>query len=312
MATREQLTPVTIAANQDGHQLQARVTPGFGANLVSLTVDGTEFIHYDEEALLAGQSFTGAFNMFPTPCRLDGCSYVYEGRRISQQKHGEPVFIHGLVRDESFAFQAEPDRVTSWIDITPTHPVYAGFPFACRLTLTHAIEADGLRVSFSVENRDAGRLPFGYGIHPFWRLHGTRDQVRVRVPCERTLELAQLVPTGGSVPVVGTPLDLRAGPSLAGLFVDNVYWPRQPGADAEVAFAALGKRLIISASEAFAHMIVYAPEGQPFVCVENLTTCPNAPNLVPAGHGEMAHMLVAEPGERVEGWVRYCIVSPAA
>lgn len=312
MPTREQLTPVTIAADHGGHHVQAQVTPGFGANLVSLSVDGTEFIHYDAEGLLAGRSFTGAFNMFPTPCRLDGCSYVFEGRRIVQQKHGESVFIHGLVRDEDFAFRAEPDRITSWLDIGPAHAAYAGFPFTCRLTLVHAIEGQGLRVSFAVENLDTRRLPFGYGIHPFWHLHGARDQVSVRVPCERTLELAQLVPTGGSVPVAGTPLDLRVGRPLAGLFVDNVYWPREPGADAEVTFAALGQRLLISASEAFAHMIVYAPEGQDFVCVENLTTCPNAPNLVPAGHAEMAHMLVAQPGERVEGWVRYSIASTVA
>ena len=54
-------------------------------------------------------------------------------------------------------------------------------------------------------------------------------------------------------------------------------------------------------------MIVYAPKGKPFVCVENLTTCPNAPNLVAAGKGDVASMLVVAPGKKAEGWIRYTL-----
>jgi galactose mutarotase-like enzyme len=109
--------------------------------------------------------------------------------------------------------------------------------------------------------------------------------------------------------VAGTALDLRQGRTLSSLFIDNAYWRREPGATAELRLAQLNKKILFSASDLFSHMIVYAPEGQPFVCVENLTTCPNAPNLVSAGFGEMANMLVATPGARVEGWVEYRLAS---
>lgn len=304
MITKERLAPVTLSL-RGRFDLQTRVTPGVGSNLVSFSVDGVELIHYDEAGMLAGTSFTGAFNMFPTPCRLDGCSYEFEGRRILQQKHGEKVFIHGLIRDEVMEYRQEPSSITSWIDVTPSHPVYEGFPFQCRFTLVHELGEDALTVRFALENRDTRNIPFGYGIHPFWRLHGEREEVAVRVPCDYTLDLKDLVPTGGCTSVTNTALDLRQGRALSGLFIDNAYWRREPGATAELCLARLHKKILFGASDLFSHMIVYAPEGQPFVCVENLTTCPNAPNLVSAGFGEMANMLVAAPGARVEGWVEY-------
>ena len=150
-------------------------------------------------------------------------------------------------------------------------------------------------------------IPFGYGVHPFWRIHGGRKDLRVRVPCDSILELKDLVPTGGHSPVKGTPLDLRKERDIEGLFIDNAFWKRKPGATADVVFRALGLKMTIAASANFPHMIVYAPKGQPFICVENLTTCPNAPNLVTAGKGKVAGMLVARPGKTVQGWIKYSL-----
>ena len=215
--------------------------------------------------------------------------------------------MHGLIRDEAFEFRNDGARLTSWIEITPEHPVFDGFPFRCLFTMRHSLHECGLTVSYQLENRDSRNIPFGYGIHPFWRLHGDRGQVEVRVPCDYVLELADLVPTGAVLPVEGNELDLRRNRSLEGLFIDNAFWKRSPGDQAELRFAALGRKLIFEASDDFLHMIVYAPRAEPFVCVENLTTCPNAPNLVSAGQGEMASMLVAPPGETLEGWIRYRI-----
>ncbi|MFA6112013.1 MAG: hypothetical protein WDA75_24915, partial [Candidatus Latescibacterota bacterium] len=229
MISKERLAPITLSHSRR-FDLKAQVTPGVGSNLVSFSVDGVELIHYDVAGMLAGTSFTGAFNMFPTPCRLDGCSYEFEGRRILQQKHGEKVFIHGLIRDEVMEYRQEPSSITSWIDVTPSHPVHEGFPFQCRFTLVHALSEDALSVRFVLENRDTRNIPFGYGIHPFWRLHGDREEVTVRVPCDSILDLKDLVPTGGCTPVAGTPLDLRQGRTLSGLFIDNAYWRREPGA----------------------------------------------------------------------------------
>jgi aldose 1-epimerase len=289
----------------------AGVTPGMGANLVSLSVDGEELIYWDQPGFVAGKTHTGAFNMFPTPCRLANSSYEFEGRKISQTKNGQQVFIHGLVRDESFDFEKKADSITSRIDIQPGHPVFEGFPFRCRFSMTHSLVDGGLQIAFKVENRDTVNIPFGYGVHPFWRIPGTRRDVSVRVPCDHILELKDLVPTGNVGAVAGTPLDLRTLRNIESLFVDNAFWKRNPGATAEVVFRKIAKRMTISASDNFAHMIVYAPQGESFICVENLTTCPNAPNLVSAGKGEVAGMRVVPPGATEEGWIRYTFESLA-
>ena len=309
--TAERLTAETISAH-GRVALQAQVTPGVGADLISFTVDGTELIYWDAPGLLAGETFTGAFTMFPTPCRLANAEYEFEGRRVSQRKYGEPVFIHGLLRDEQMHYRNEGSRITCWLDITPDHPVYEGFPYQCRFSVTHALQDDTLTVSFALENHDSCNIPFGYGIHPFWRLQGSREEMIVRVPCDYTLDLENLIPTGGCTPVAGTQLDLRAGRSLQNLYIDNAFWKRNPGDSAEIDYRALGRSLVVTASDNFPHMIVYAPEGQPFVCVENLTTCPNAPNLVSAGKGALANMLVAAPASSVSGWISYTITREEA
>lgn len=300
------LEPQTIS-RQGRHAYTAAITPAMGANLISFTVDGTELIHWDEAGFLSGETFTGAFNMFPTPCRLAECSYTFEGKRIVQRKRGEDVFIHGLVRDEELEFDNGGTSITSWLDIGPGHAAYEGFPFKCRFSVTHALHEAGLTVAFLLENKDDCNIPFGYGIHPFWRIQGARGDVEVRVPCAHALELAALVPTGGVLPVEGTDIDLRDGRNIETLTIDNVFWKREPGDTAALTLRAIGKQLLFEASDNFPHMIVYAPAGEPFICVENLTSTPNAPNLVTEGHGDVASMLVAAPGETVEGWIRYSV-----
>lgn len=306
--TEAQLVPETISLK--GHyDLSAKVTPRCGANLVSFRVAGTEFIYY-ENKVPTGKDYTGAFNMFPTPCRLAGSSYEFEGKQIAQKKNGEDVFIHGLIRDEVMECRNEGHSIVSSLKIEPGHPVYEGFPFNCRFTITHELHESGLTVRFSLVNNDSCNIPFGYGIHPFWRIHGNRHDVAVRVPCDHILELAELVPTGKYLPVEGTELDLRSLRNIENLFIDNAFWRREAGQTAELVFATLGRKLVIEASDNFQHMIVYAPEGADFICVENLTTCPNAPNLVSAGKRDVAGMLVAGPGETVDGWIRYSIADP--
>lgn len=287
--------------------ISAQITPECGANLVSFKVGDIELIHWAGRAPEADDDWTGAFPMFPTPCRLANSSYDFEGKHITQKKHGEDVFIHGLIRDEIMQYKNDGDNITSWIDITPDHPVYEGFPFACTFTTTHALNGNTLTVSFKVENKDNCNIPFGYGIHPYWRIQGERKDVSVRIPCDSTLDLENLVPTGGSSPVEGTDLDLRTLSNIENLFIDNAFLVRKPGDAAEIVFSAIGKRLVINASDNFPHMIVYAPEGESFLCVENLTTCPNAPNLVSDGKGDIATMLTVAPGETVEGWIKYTI-----
>lgn len=310
---------ITLLSKEGSVQATAAVLPRLGANLVSFEADGIEFIHWNEAAFLDEGTFSGGFNMFPTPCRLAGCAYSFEGRRIVQKKNGREIFLHGLLRDEPMESRNGGDSITSWLEVTPSHPVFEGFPFNCRLTITHALEmvelsgsaargeSPSLKVSFLLENMDSVNIPFGFGVHPYWRIHGSRRDVRLRIPCDRVLDQENLVPTGGCYQVTGTGFDLRVPRSLDGLDLDNIFYERRERDTADIEFGALKRKIVISASCELTHMIAYTPQGKPYFCVENLTSSPNAPNLVSAGRGDCAHLLVLPPGGTSKGWIRYSV-----
>ena len=308
--TQQDLVPESLEATLGGHKAAIEVLPRMGANLVSFQVDGREFIHFDAERVLANsENMTGAFQMFPTPCRLTGSRYSFGGREILQRKHGQDVFIHGLVRDEPFATTRGRDAITSTLDITGDHPVYDGFPFPGRLTTVHRLIPRGLELSFTFENRGQSPAPVGYGLHPFWRIPGERGDVMAKIPTDNTMELVNLIPTGKLLPVAGTDCDWREYRSLEGVEIDAVFYPRSPGAVAGLRFVEEGIVLKFEASDNMRHMICYAPAGQPFVCLENLTCTPDAPNLYNAGFHEESGLSIVDPGERWSGWIRYTVES---
>lgn len=304
--TRDDLQPQTVEARIEGRQLSLSILPRMGANLVSFQVDGREFLHFDADRMLADpEAMTGAFQMFPTPCRLTGSKYTFGGREILQRKHGQDVFIHGLVRDEPFESCVSDASIVSQLEITPSHPVYEGFPFPGRLTTTHRLLPNGMELSFAFENRGDAPAPVGYGLHPFWRIPGKRRDVMVKIPTDNITELVDLIPTGRLLPVASTEYDWREWRSLEGVEIDAVFYPKPAEATAGIRFLDEGIQLTLQASPNLRHMICYAPAGQPFVCLENLTCTPDDPNLYAAGFEEVSGMAIVPPGEVWSGWIRY-------
>ena len=60
-----------------------------------------------------------------------------------------------------------------------------------------------------MKNKGQDESFFGYGLHPFWRIHGERSSTFIKVPCNYIMDLVDLVPNGDITPVDGTDLDLR-------------------------------------------------------------------------------------------------------
>ena len=290
-----------------GHKVVAGVQPRCGANLVSLQVDGQEYLYYDEKLLLGpDEMFTGCFIMFPTPCRIPDGKYEFKGQKITQNKRGKLVTIHGLVRDEEFQADLNGNEMRCTLDITPDHPVHEGFPFPGRLSVAMKLVERGLEYSFSFENRGKSPAPVGFGLHPFWRVPGDRKDVYVRVPCQQSLVMENLIPTGGSQPVAGTKLDLREAKRLADIDIDDVFIDRIGDQPASVEYRDLRKRVTLRADKIFSHQICYAPPGKPFVCVENLTCAPNAVNLQKAPPAATGFRVV-KPGQSLAGTTRFIV-----
>jgi aldose 1-epimerase len=301
----EVLSTQRISAVISGHSVSAAVQPQCGANLVSLNVDGREYLFYDPDLLRGPEEmYTGCFVMFPTPCRIPNGEYEFQGRQVKQAKRGRLETIHGLVRDETFAFTRTDASITLGIDITPSHPVHEGFPFPGRLSVTVSLIERGVAYHFQYCNTGRTGAPVGFGLHPFWRITD-RKRTYIKVPCDKTMDLENLIPTGRTTPVDGTPFDLREYQCLAGLSVDNV-WIGRGKEPAVLEFRDVGTRMTLTADDVFTHQIVYAPAGKPFVCLENLTCAPNAVNLqsVPA---ETSGLRVVPPGGILAGTTRFVV-----
>ena len=68
-----------------GHEI--RILPVNGFNLYFWTFFGTKY---------------GNPILFPTPNRVKDATYTWAGETHTMKKRGEPVLIHGLVKDEPF------------------------------------------------------------------------------------------------------------------------------------------------------------------------------------------------------------------
>ena len=90
---------------------------------------------------------------------------------------------------------------------------------------------------------------------------------------------------------------------MADAAIDNVFVGRDMMDKMAVEFRDIGIGLTLEASENFTHMIAYTPTDKPFLCMENLTCSPNAPNLYHKDKEDISALIVVAPGANIEGFL---------
>lgn len=297
--------------------LQARVCPEAGANLFSLALGGMELLQQPAEFKDLPEGGAGTPILYPTPNRIRDGRFTFEGREF---RFGDDAahFIHGLVRKRPWSCDppmfwdgALPAgrRVThvafeSRIRFEPETPQFERFPIRHTLTVRFSLHRESLWITFGVHNEDRARLPFGFAIHPYFRLLGAREQTFLHVPAQARMEATpDLLPTGVLCPLDGSPFDLRRARPLSELALDDVYWGMSAEAPASFEARDAGVRVVLKAGEPFTHLVVFTPRDKPYFCVENQTCSTDAHNLHAKGFGKEAHLLVVEPGQTTIGAV---------
>ncbi len=289
--------------------LAIRICPEAGANLFSCVLGETELLRTPEN-LKELHSGMGTPILYPTPNRIRNGRFTFEGREFRFRDDGK-THIHGLVIRAPW--KSDPPRlekggvaVRMWIDFEPGAPHYERFPFRHRLSVDFLLGARAVRITFTVDNRDGQKLPFGFALHPYFRILGEREGTFLRVPARSRMEATpDLLPTGKLLSLDGAPFDLRRPRSLSELDLDDVFWGVTPAEAPGYEARDAGIRVDLPASEHFTHMVVYTPKGKPFFCMENQTCSTDAHNLHAKGLSEEAHLLVVEPGKSMSGWVEY-------
>jgi aldose 1-epimerase len=163
----------------------------------------------------------------------------------------------------------------------------------------------------TVTNPSGGNLPFGFGIHPYFRLPfnvgGDQANTRVILPAAKFWVLNQFLPTGERSPVDAR-LDFREGQPIKGLKLDDVL--------TDLIFDSTNRvtcRLVDLETKAefriifgkeFRELVAYTPPGPGgVIALEPYTQTTDAINL--QARGVDAGLRVLSHGEHAQLAIRF-------
>jgi len=202
--------------------------------------------------------------------------------------HGDGWQHHWTV---AAASETQAELIFEWT--APDHPLR----YTARQLF--ALSEAELRIEIAVSNRGDGPMPAGIGVHPWFPLtpqaRMTADLPWVWLVDEEYMPIER-VPTPPH-------FDFGRGLAFAGTNVANSF----PGWDgwAVIEWPEYGRRLTLLAEEPLRHLVLYAPEGADFFCVEPVSNSVDAFNLGPQGVPDVGY-IVLQQNETLSG--RVCFV----
>jgi aldose 1-epimerase len=277
---------------------RALVFPNRGFNCASFSVKDRE---ETVELLWKAEGFeTGAARptssgipiLFPFAGRLAGTSFEFQGQRY-ELSPGDPLgnAIHGFAcfRPWRVVEQAA-DRVRGEFRAADFGQEILGhWPADFRLTAEYRLHGNALGLELTVENPSDRPLPFGLGLHPYFRLPlgaaGNAGDCTVTVPATTYWELETMLPTGRKLPLEGE-RRLVEGQTFAGMKFDDVLSDLLPTSGrhrSSIVDASAGRRLVLEFDPAFPECVVYTPPHREAVCIEPYATVPDAFSLEERG-----------------------------
>ena len=281
-----------------------RIAPGLGGSVLSYEEGGVPLFHPVVDAKLAEQQGepVAAYPLVPFSNRIAWGRFAFGGEAFELDRNfgDHPHTIHGnawmhpwrvLDRTESrvhlaFAHNPPGDNAREW-------------PFRYETEIDYALRVDGLDVTLTITNTDTRPQPVGFGFHPYF----PRDDATELCFSARTVWRTDADELPAERLSVEGDWRFDPGRRIEGPQIDNCYngwfgcaaiaWPNR----------AIG--LEVCATPPFGHLVVYTPDGKPFVAFEPASNMTDAINRL----GEPDNGLrVLRPGETLSGRVDYNIV----
>ncbi len=295
--------------------ISAKITPEGGSTLFSLQLGGIEFLETPDSLKNVIRGGCGMPIMFPTPNRVRDQRYIFNGNWYTMLVPGEEGKnrLHGIVRDdtawkyEAPAVVEDGVRLRTWYALYSSNPRFQAFPFTSTLLIEFKVTTDRLVVNYKVLNRGGGiQMAFGFGLHPFWKTLGGRENVRIQSDIRWRMEADEnLLPSGELIPVTGTKYDLRNPKPLTEIMgFDDVYYGALPESTIRIYYDALHVNLNIRGTQDFSHVVLYTPDRDYF-CLENQTCSTDTFNLFAKGKGQRAGLRTLNPGKIAGGTLEY-------
>jgi aldose 1-epimerase len=287
--------------HDDATGASAAVLPSYGFNLFSLRLPAAGGVR---EVLQSAPDFAaqpreparhGIPILFPFPNRIRGGHYRFGGKDYQLPvNHGQNA-IHGFAMNvawdviehgssDSEAF------VAGRYQISKNSPqMLQNWPADAVLEVSYKLTGRRLTMSIQVSNPTALELPYGFGIHPYFRLpldpDGDPTQTRVILPAARYWVLSEFLPTG-ETRAVDARLDFRKGQPRKGLKLDDVLTDLQFEGDrgmCRLIDEKLGAEFRLSFDRSFRELVAFTPAAGGIIAVEPYTQTTDAINLASKG-----------------------------
>lgn len=230
----------------------------------------------------------GCFPLVPYSNRIRHGRFRFAGREIALPLNfgDHPHSIHGHGWQAPWRVEAQ----THGRVVLAYEHAAGAWPWAHEARQEIALCEDGFQIALSLTNRADTPMPAGIGLHPYF---AGASSARLTAGVSGVWRVDEEV-----MPRQHTTLpdnwNLVLGQAVSGLSCDNVFTGWDGTARIERPDAGLVVQL--AAAPPLSFLVVYAPDGQDFFCVEPVSHATDAFNRTAAGETETG-MQVLAPGE---------------
>jgi aldose 1-epimerase len=286
----------------DASGASASVLPSYGFNLFDLRLpiagEARPVIvaapNFAEAPSRAGGNGTPI--LFPFPNRIREGAFTFGGKSYKIPTNHGGNAIHGFAIDvpwDVVEHKATPDGavVEGRFQLSVHAPDRCDhWPTDAVLYVRYTLAGRTLTMRSTVSNPTAVDLPYGFGIHPYFRLPfppgGDLARTRIILPAERYWPLRDFLPTG-EVSEISDRLDFRKGKAIEGLMLDDVLTglTREQG-EGVCRLLDLDKdaEFRLGFDDSFRELVVYTPPGKnDVIAIEPYTQATDAINLQARG-----------------------------
>jgi aldose 1-epimerase len=302
VATESHAGHKVYTLHDDATGSSASVMPSFGFNLFDLKLPAAGKVRpvIDAAADFAENprqaSRHGTPILFPFPNRINGGKFAFKGKTYDLPVNSKPHAIHGFAADvpwdvEATASDQNEASITGRYQISVNSPAMrAHWPADAILKVKYGLSGRRLTMTVTVSNPTADDLPYGFGIHGYYRCPitpgGDLARTRVILPASEYWPLDNFIPTGERR-AVDARLDFRKGQPMQGLKLDDVLTGlTHEGGQAvcRLVDESLGAELRMICDQNTRELVVFTPPWAPGVlAIEPYTQTTDAINLAARG-----------------------------
>ncbi len=294
--TRGDRTVYTL--HDDTSKASASILPSYGFNLFDLRLPVGKavmpildaFPDFAENPRSPGRNGTPV--LFPFPNRVKEGKFTFKGKTYALPITNGSNAIHGFALSAPWdvinqSTEGGEASITGHYQISKNSPESREqWPTDASLKIRYGLSGRKLTMTVTVTNPTADDLPYGFGVHPYFRCPfqpgGDLSKTKVIVPAARYWVLDDFVPTGETKPV-DSRLDFRKGQPMKGLKLDDVLAGLSFDGDkcvCRLVDETLNAEFRLSFDRSIRELVVYTPPGDGnVISLEPYTQTTDAVNL---------------------------------